>query len=726
MKKISALFKNHICGRKMKIILLIFLVFFHLINNFFWVYSDPVNNLFCGKDWQTHIRNYDKLLNLLKYNKQYPNSFNKSQIWFYDYIFIDTDYPPLYYWIGAGINFIFGKVFPLAVLFSSTLFFVFLIIIIYKLGEYLKPGSGLLAAFICSFFPVVYKSSKFFNLEVAVSAMVALSMYLFFKTKMFENRFNSILLGLSLGLGMLTKYTFFIFLFGPLVAAAVDIFKKSNQGLVSKKQKENIILCLSIGIMISIIYYNNVYVLSHFFIRALEMPAGLQEKTLCGRFFYYIHSLIKFGIGGMAAIFIFFLSVLFFKTDVAYKKFIYLWCFLPFIFLSISPCYYQYEYIIPMLSAIALISSIGVYAIRKKVVRYIVSLLVLSISLIQILKVGGPSLRSAFFSLDSNSLDVYKMFKMIGEDKYKTAYISNRQTEKYFYGIEPLLAVCSKNLAQVDNFNFSSFNLNSAGEYDFIITAFHERERKDKLFFDDFFAGGDLLKVSELSFYPYFGATWECVEVCVFGKRISNAEKDNGKNDNFYIQQIKNYFSLELLINMSRNYRFLGNYEKSALCLEKALCIDLGNYFYDSNIVREELMHISKEYRELGRYEESLMFQEKALCFDLDKEAVAYKKVSFLGFLSKLRNRSRRSYEELDELFIAWDNPEKAVSFYKNLDIRCPNNKDINLRLARQYKLLQDYNNSKKYFQKVLEIAPNCEEAQEGVRNADFFLSLRK
>jgi 4-amino-4-deoxy-L-arabinose transferase-like glycosyltransferase len=69
--------------------------------------------------------------------------------------------------------------------------------------------------------PMFYAMSRYFYLEFAVTAIVALTVYLLLATDGFQRRGMSLLFGLCLGLGLLTKRTFAVFAVGPVIVAVL-------------------------------------------------------------------------------------------------------------------------------------------------------------------------------------------------------------------------------------------------------------------------------------------------------------------------------------------------------------------------------------------------------------------------------------------------------------------------------------------------------------------------
>jgi 4-amino-4-deoxy-L-arabinose transferase-like glycosyltransferase len=81
---------------------------------------------------------------------------------------------------------------------------------------------GLVSVALLAAFPMFYAMSRYFYLEFALTAMVALTIYLLLTTEGFRKRGASLLFGLSWGLGMLTKRTFAVFLVGPLLVVILS------------------------------------------------------------------------------------------------------------------------------------------------------------------------------------------------------------------------------------------------------------------------------------------------------------------------------------------------------------------------------------------------------------------------------------------------------------------------------------------------------------------------
>ena len=82
-----------------------------------------------------------------------------------------------------------------------------------------------------------------------------------------------------------------------------------------------------------------------------------------------------------------------------------------------------------------------------------------------------------------------------------------------------------------------------------------------------------------------------------------------------------------------------------------------------------------------------------------------------------------RLYEQLDELFIKWNDTAAAITFYSWLNENYPGDERTILRLARQYKKACDFIGSVGAYERVLKIDPADKEAAEGVSGGKYFIA---
>lgn len=165
---------------------------------------------------------------------------------FYLYWVTTPFYPPLYMLSHLPLFFLFGKSQDVAAM-TNTIFLAILIFSIYGIGKKIKDEqTGLFASIIVSTFPVIFGFSRTDFAVIALASLVTLSIYLLLKTENFINREYTILFGISMGLGILTKLTYPIYIAAPLL-----FYVLANVKRMTKRQIGNLFLSLGIGLFIS-------------------------------------------------------------------------------------------------------------------------------------------------------------------------------------------------------------------------------------------------------------------------------------------------------------------------------------------------------------------------------------------------------------------------------------------------------------------------------------------
>lgn len=111
-------------------------------------------------------------------------------------------------------------------------------------------------------FPIILRNSVIYMIDLPLTAMVSLCIYTIIKSDYFKNRIFSIISGVSFGLGMLTKWTFLFFIFGPvcyLIIKAVFLNNSSKdvsgKDQYKKRSVRNIILFITVAVVTFWPYY---------------------------------------------------------------------------------------------------------------------------------------------------------------------------------------------------------------------------------------------------------------------------------------------------------------------------------------------------------------------------------------------------------------------------------------------------------------------------------------
>ena len=240
-------FENQRLARIATLGVLVALVVFHAVNNWLWLQT---NVTILGWDVPSHLGTsfiYDTILRPLS-----PKTLFTAVTW-------HPNRPPLYFLSAVPLYRLFGlssdvgtmvNVVYLTVLFGS----------VYGIGRRLGGRRvGLLAAFVVATLPMVYALSRYFYLELALTAIVALSVYLLLASDGFESRATSLLFGLCFGLGLLTKRTYLAFVFAPVCVvlirseALASLRRRLRSGL--HLEVKDVLLALGLGLALSAAWY---------------------------------------------------------------------------------------------------------------------------------------------------------------------------------------------------------------------------------------------------------------------------------------------------------------------------------------------------------------------------------------------------------------------------------------------------------------------------------------
>lgn len=186
------------------------LILFHAINNWIWLNKNVMT-----RGWDRAAA----LVNSLYYN-QTLSHFSFQTL--FTALTQDQIRPPLFGLSMALMYKPFGTSPDVAVMVNS-LYLVMLVLATYGIGARLRGRSlGMLAAVLVSLTPLLFAMSRYSYFEFSLTAFVILSIYLLLASQRFEKRGYSLILGVSLGLGVLIKRTFPIFVLGALMVVVLQ------------------------------------------------------------------------------------------------------------------------------------------------------------------------------------------------------------------------------------------------------------------------------------------------------------------------------------------------------------------------------------------------------------------------------------------------------------------------------------------------------------------------
>ncbi|NIN70249.1 MAG: phospholipid carrier-dependent glycosyltransferase, partial [Anaerolineae bacterium] len=185
-------------------------------------------------------------------------------------------YPPLFHVSMVAFYKIFGVSMDVAAM-VNTVYLAVLLISAYGIGREIGGrGVGILAAFITSSLPMVFAMSRYTYIEFALTAMVALSIWLLLLSRGFTSKRYSLLFGLSVGLGLLTKWTFSLFVFPALMIVLLRAGSLSGlrKGVHSfSLEKRWFAVSVGVGLLLTLSWYlPNVQRVSELSLNVLLVP----------------------------------------------------------------------------------------------------------------------------------------------------------------------------------------------------------------------------------------------------------------------------------------------------------------------------------------------------------------------------------------------------------------------------------------------------------------------
>jgi 4-amino-4-deoxy-L-arabinose transferase-like glycosyltransferase len=226
--------------------------------------------------------------------------------------------------------------------------------------------TGFIAAAICSFFPINYSFSVQFNLELATASVMSMIICFLLVSDKFKNTYYSVLLGIALGVGMLTRIFIPLFIAVPVIFTLLG--KKSCAGKAGIKQFKNIMITMGIAALIALIYYHKAgdFVLALRKTTELSHVMGRNLFSLEHIFFYL--KLLPEQAGTLSTLF-FILSLGIVMRRMDHLKGVIVWWFAAsFLMLTIIPLK-QPEFAIFYMPPIAIIVALGLNNIKNKFLR---------------------------------------------------------------------------------------------------------------------------------------------------------------------------------------------------------------------------------------------------------------------------------------------------------------------------------------------------------------------
>jgi len=356
--------------------LLVSLCLLHAWANFVWLKTDTRPPYY---DMAGHTITTLRAVDLIQSTSQSPKEVLLGLLR------VSWGYPPLVYLTSAPLCIMLGRTADVAAA-VGTVFLMGLIFSTYGIGRHLAGRYvGLLAAFLTSMYPIIFGLSRHYILDLPLATMVAVNVLTLIWTEDFSHRCQSLLHGLTLGFGMLTKEAFVVFIAGPFLLAA-------GRTLLSREthRRNNVLLTLLVAAVVGLPWYAYNYrvvldyldVTGRLFGIAEGDPLGLSLASLS----YYPLALANDQtLLGLAILCVGAAVVLTAQHGPHRgRAMLGLWVLVPYVVFTLSRFGHKdVRFTMPLLPAVALISAMGILSVRGGVSRAMLIALIVLVATIE-------------------------------------------------------------------------------------------------------------------------------------------------------------------------------------------------------------------------------------------------------------------------------------------------------------------------------------------------------
>jgi len=336
------------------------LIAFHALNNYIWLKQDPESP---GKDFFHHVKialTYRQgLSEIFSSDISIANKLRLTFNFFTPTHPYNPQWPSLVHFTVGLTSFLFRDVI-FGIRFINITYFSILIISIYLLGKKIHSSeAGIISACLVSLYPPVFWISRKFGLDFPLMCFVPLIIYFLIRSEGFQNRFFSIIFGVTFGLGMLIKGQCLFFIIGPLVYAAIKGIKNKNRiNFIT-----NLGISLIIAFLIALIWWHWILILIKSglvgnLLLYRQTGPGFDELSGSGGWVFYLKGI--FLSISLPLFFVFLIGVFYYLKKLKEPVYltIFLWLFVPYLIFSLISTKFI-ECIFAVFGAVALISAVG-------------------------------------------------------------------------------------------------------------------------------------------------------------------------------------------------------------------------------------------------------------------------------------------------------------------------------------------------------------------------------
>jgi hypothetical protein len=353
-----------------------------------------------------------------------------------------------------------------AILFSQSLFALILMFSLYGLTNLFcrEREAGIIAGFLVLLYPVIFTAARHFLLDLPLTAMSTLAMWLLLRAHRYGARRDFLLLGLALGLGMLTKGSFAFYLALPtLVVLLTTLRAKASRRVIVHAS-----LAILVALVVAVPWYGHKFFSGWDRVQYIYTWGAHQDDPLWTKpsgLLFYLLDLIPYELSLVGFLFFLLGAIFFLRAGLDLEKGLVLaWIIAPMIILT--PLRYKDpRYAMPYLPAMALITVAGLYELKNKSMRNVATMAFIVLLVVQYYALSFgllPGHRSGKLSLVLPEPIEFFSFAPQKED-WKTEEVLEELTEafKQFPTKNKVVFVVSLHqIYNADVFNYLSYTRN--------------------------------------------------------------------------------------------------------------------------------------------------------------------------------------------------------------------------------------------------------------------------
>ena len=253
----------------------------------------------------------------------------------------------------------------------------------YCIGRHIDSSPvGLVAAVSLFFYPIVFQSSRQYQLDFPLTAMVALNALFLLKSEQFQNMKFSLLFGVASGWAMLIKGLYVIFITMPLLYVLYGMCRESWREIwyrpFHSRQLRNLVFALAMFVPIAMIWWGPRLsqipraLYEHIFdpVKNLEStPFPWPEKFSLECIFFQTRALFYTSLRPFFSVLFFIALPVFLMKKAKEKLFLLFWIIFPVFFFSFFVTLKHTRLLMPVLPAMALIMAVGLCHIKSRILR---------------------------------------------------------------------------------------------------------------------------------------------------------------------------------------------------------------------------------------------------------------------------------------------------------------------------------------------------------------------